>query len=780
MIDVPIAVRDALKDGGYKKNYRFVVGDVIKENVYVTVATLAEGEQFQIDRDGDYRIYNAYHNTGFSYGYSPDGSVWVALTVEHPQTDPDGGYYDEQLLTGLQVGSYVQLTDSPWGFSYEIQRKTNKLKDVYIPNYEINNNRLVKESVKIDERMCSDDTLKFGLCEGSSLEFQAFDIENLTGKRIKALVDVKFPVFTYDYDEETNITTRTETIETYTIPMGYFDVQESSRQASTGIRKISAYNKLKSDYLDQQANAMILEAFGTAPIRVIDIISFLLEQYGIKQYENSDISPSWGGGSSPSTSKKYFSPFKYSQTAYEDYRGFAFTPWALDDESTYDVRNKNMWLEGIGRHANWDTQPRWDTTPVQIKVDEYIEQIDTIIANYIQDQLAILETKSTGRTAAQMWDDLLHMKYVTKKSIYEPMNGYFFYVMVRVYNPQTGKTERRIYSNHHPDAVGTFAQLNRTTFLNVLAIQIVTPYAIRYGYKFDGEGWIKPHYGYNPITGEWNVLENLAKLTGNYPQDDPRTTPRLPNGSPIPDDIFSYFEVRTLTGGYSPAELIEVKPDQIQNVTLRDLQTAVFETECQFGKLDRVNNFFIGVELNNRRLYPADSLYPDDELYPVSTSESGFRAIYSKLWADEGNIRSWRNLIITYKGLIENEDTQEHEEAEKIYTAVVDANGTDDYDVTANWLFKNLLWADSESESWQEATGLENIEDYADAMVAKMQSVQWFPFEMWCAGLPYVETGDEVEIIVGEHAYTSYVLRRTIKGIQNLQDEMINGTLDIF
>ena len=74
----------------------------------------------------------------------------------------------------------------------------------------------------------------------------------------------------------------------------------------------------------------------------------------------------------------------------------------------------------------------------------------------------------------------------------------------------------------------------------------------------------------------------------------------------------------------------------------------------------------------------------------------------------------------------------------------------------------------------------EAIEDYADAMADKMENISWFPFELWCAGLPYIETGDEVEINLDEQAYTSYVLRRSLNGIQNLQDDMINGTLDIF
>ena len=65
-------------------------------------------------------------------------------------------------------------------------------------------------------------------------------------------------------------------------------------------------------------------------------------------------------------------------------------------------------------------------------------------------------------------------------------------------------------------------------------------------------------------------------------------------------------------------------------------------------------------------------------------------------------------------------------------------------------------------------------------MVTKMQPLRWFPFEMWCAGLPYLETGDEIEVSIGQTTYTSYVLQRQLKGIQNLQDTYINGTLDIF
>ena len=41
--------------------------------------------------------------------------------------------------------------------------------------------------------------------------------------------------------------------------------------------------------------------------------------------------------------------------------------------------------------------------------------------------------------------------------------------------------------------------------------------------------------------------------------------------------------------------------------------------------------------------------------------------------------------------------------------------GTDDYNMSDNWLFRNLVWTS------------EQVAEYAEAMVAKMQDMTWFP-----------------------------------------------------
>ena len=137
--------------------------------------------------------------------------------------------------------------------------------------------------------------------------------------------------------------------------------------------------------------------------------------------------------------------------------------------------------------------------------------------------------------------------------------------------------------------------------------------------------------------------------------------------------------------------------------------------------------------------------------------------MYQKLWTDSQGNQKFRYLYITYKGLDAN-----NQEVEKVLQRTVNADGTTDYNMSDNWLFKNLVWSDAD------------VGDYADAMVLKMKDISWFPFEMWCAGLPYIETGDELEITNSEGTYTSYVLQRQLNGIQNLQDTFIDGELDIF
>lgn len=545
-------------------------------------------------------------------------------------------------------------------------------------DFTIDNDNLVSESVAFDERMCSDTNLKFGLCEGTSVEFQYFGYGNITGRRIQVFLDVQY-------------TDTDGTDKWHSIPMGWFTVDETSRQASTGIRKVSAYNKLKSEYLNASANSEIIDLVsqgedGTSVMSFYKIIENLLDGYSIDEYKK--IGAQVVGSYTYATSTIRVITDDLPITFYTGFCNYTFSS-SSPDYNRYGIVEFNKNLKTI-----IDNVIRfYASTNIQLGDDSYAPLSEVMqhpewtikVAGSSMEILTVPATVLYGSVFGQ-GDDGTHIYNMTENYV----------------------------SNEH---------LFRNA--NIVATMIYSTTD-------------------SSVSAFRSVMENFRQ---NYSWD-----------------IRTYrLEVPELSYKSLTLEQAMALPD----VTLRDLQTSVYETVCQYGKLDRVTDLFSGVELNNSRLYPANTLYPSNSRYPNSTSERSNPAMYEKLWADEGNIRSFRYLIITYKG-VEQDGQGNTQEVEKKLQRTVDEHGTDDYNMSDNWIFKNLVWSDSD------------IGDYADAMVAKMRNVTWFPFEMWCAGLPYIETGDEVEINMSNGAYTSYVLRRNLKGIQDLHDEMINGTLDIF
>lgn len=529
------------------------------------------------------------------------------------------------------------------------------LNDDGTTDFIIDNQNLVSESVNIDERMCSGDTIKFGLCEGSSLEFQYFGKDNITGRQIKAFIDV-------DYGETLP----------YTIPMGFFTVKNCSRQASTGIIKATAYNKLQSDYLDANANEMLVATY------------------------------------------------------YELARDSFITKVSMD------LLLSNA-LEGYA-----------------------IESDNTFELEYDGTSLAQPFNKTrTSWSVEQTWWNF----YISSTIQFVLPSGVSFpwgYARVRI------RGLRDLWQR----LTQTLSSINEYPRKVLITSTTVNNYEITLSSSTE-----------NDITTD--VIENVSTVTFTVPGQYYRSYAEIIDNPPaaqlelaveavdeIISDMISNNElevqyIHVVSGGLGNT-IVTSDIENWGDVTLRELQSAVFESQCQFGQLDRTTDLFSGVELNRSRLLPADTLYPSNTLYPNGAQSSANKSMYSKLWADEGNIHKWKYLIITYKAIEDNQ------EVEKTLQRTVNADGTDNYNMSDNWLFKNLVWT------------AEDVGTYADAMVAKMQDITWFPFEMWCAGLPYLETGDEIEIPLGEETYTSYVLQRQLKGIQNLQDTYINGTLDIF
>lgn len=574
---------------------------------------------------------------------------------------------------------------------------------IVLPNAEdpegfvIENNSIVKESVMIDERMCSGKQLKFGLCEGSSLEFQYFDHPNIQGRRIEAILEA-------EYEDADKI------LKWYQIPMGFFDVDACPMQFSTGIRKVTAFNKLKSDYLDEKANDEIVDLvkkgeIGSAGKASIDtILGNLLGEYAVEvDYIENPIEDVKIGG----ITSGYYSVLYYSDTykkhiyvpnyaisfAIKDYNPLSYYRIRVDRKA---IREKC--IEMAGKYAD-----------VLVKNPNNPSVIDNLI------DYTCSQTK---------------MKEEHGSNAFNPPYAYIY--------DSTGKTP---ISNMYIADKSDIKKTDYFTNANVSG-------SFKIDMIFD--------YIYMEEEGSRDVQEVVLMKYKTQQKIDER---RNELAQFVCDNIVIEKRDSSKMGSMQiTTETAQAMPD----VTLRDLQSAVFETSCQFGQLDRKTDLFSGVTLNHDRLLPADSLYPSDDLLPRSRSERSDPSAYEKLWTDSGQAYRFKDLIITYKA------EENGQAVEKKLQRTINTHGNVNYNMSSNWLFKNLIWT------------ADQVGEYADDMVEKLRDVSWIPFEMWCAGMPWIETGDEIEISNKEGTFTSYILSRQLKGIQNLHDTYINGELDIF
>lgn len=123
-----------------------------------------------------------------------------------------------------------------------------KYYSIFSPNNEfpeINNDNIIKESVKFTESLCSQNNLKFGLCESSVLRFSCFGVGNITGYEIKASVEVdcsSVPASERSGYSFHTITHNGETLYLYTIKLGRFVVDSAEKDANTSKRNIIAYS----------------------------------------------------------------------------------------------------------------------------------------------------------------------------------------------------------------------------------------------------------------------------------------------------------------------------------------------------------------------------------------------------------------------------------------------------------------------------------------------------------------------------------------------------------
>ena len=173
----------------------------------------------------------------------------------------------------------------------------------------------------------------------------------------------------------------------------------------------------------------------------------------------------------------------------------------------------------------------------------------------------------------------------------------------------------------------------------------------------------------------------------------------------------------------------------------RDVLKAICEINGVFGHFDRTGTL-VYVSLQDTGLYPSDTLYPGDDLYP----QSG--------WAAAEELEYYKS--ITYEDyLIDGIDRVQVRQEEGDIGAVVGSGGNA-YIVEGNFLVYGLGSADLTKLAWS----------IYDTIAGKT----YRPAKIASYAMPWIEVGDGLRAITTDMEIATFVLTRTMSGIQAMMD----------
>ena len=266
-----------------------------------------------------------------------------------------------------------------------------------------------------------------------------------------------------------------------------------------------------------------------------------------------------------------------------------------------------------------------------------------------------------------------------------------------------------------------------------------------------------PLIRYENVTKEWTYTGIDGKeVTEYYEELEPITYYQTEYESitlkAFRDSFFKYIGLTQQSTTLINDNMKVSKSVDDIDLTAKDVLEAICEINGVFGKMSR-EDVFIYVELKSpsKGLFPSKTLYPNSSLFPRKPGNVDTRRLpmgeYKTLQVGDTNFEQITKLQIRQSeddiGYIAGDDT-----------------GVS-YIIQGNFLTYS--------------SGTDELKTIANNVLSKISKVIFNPINITLQGNPCVETGDTIRIVdTNNKVYMSYVLQRTLTGIQMLMDSIIS------
>lgn len=177
----------------------------------------------------------------------------------------------------------------------------------------------------------------------------------------------------------------------------------------------------------------------------------------------------------------------------------------------------------------------------------------------------------------------------------------------------------------------------------------------------------------------------------------------------------------------------------------KEVLSCILEINGCMGNIGRDGKFrYVYLTQEMQGLYPANDLYPADDLYPRNPKSTSIsKSQYISAQYEDYIVRTIDKLQIREK---END------------IGVIVGDGGNTYVIEGNFLVYGK--------------GTKELNEIGEKTLSKIKGIIYRPFSADCKGNPCIEVGDAVRLTTKYELIETYILKRTLKGIQALRDDL--------
>lgn len=269
---------------------------------------------------------------------------------------------------------------------------------------------------------------------------------------------------------------------------------------------------------------------------------------------------------------------------------------------------------------------------------------------------------------------------------------------------------------------------------------------------FDEEGYLEDVL---KILGHGNISQITFKVVSyiNLAWNDEYGDPDEINDWFVDEDFGVMFDSVLV----EKLKLYDIERKEIPSVltfcTLRNVLNAVYEINGTFATINRITGMLEERKIGHFGLYPSVTLYPSEELFPQQASSILPKGRYSQARYDDDAVKPYGKIIAHYKAKDASGNVIDAQ-----YEYVFGEGIT--YNLNSNWILQNCIFSETE------------VAELCAYMAERIGHITYTPCEITAKGLPWIETGDTVDVLTTKGGFKSVILRRTLTGIQGLIDDI--------